>query len=413
MTQLVDRLGFLARAGHRDKSPVRAEAPAVGNRETGVAVLRLYDPIDSWGGYWGTSASEFVGVLDDLGPDIATIRLHINSPGGEVWDALAIYNGLRQHHARVQVVVDGIAASAASVIAMAGDEVVMSPGSELMVHDAWGLCVGNAAAMDKTSRDLAHTSQNIAGLYALRAGGTPDEWRDVMRDETWFTADEAVAAGLADRVDTDGDPDQAVTARAGFDLSVFAHAGRADAPAPRTPAPAPAGSGSTPQQEGSRAVAFTDEQLTTMRQELGLGGDADEATIVAALSEALAERADDSAPSPTARVPEGTSLIDTAQLEQLRADASAGREAREQQIVDRNDGLVRAAVVDGRIAPARADHWRAALAADPGAADVLASLAPGTVPLAPKGHGGGDDTDGGSDQVAAVRESPVYKNWKV
>ncbi|GAA2022470.1 head maturation protease, ClpP-related [Pseudokineococcus marinus] len=411
MTQLADRFHFLARTGGRDKTPVRATAPSVGGTAA-VAVLRLYDPIDSWGEWFGVSAKEFAAVLDELPATTTTVELHVNSPGGEVWEGLAIYNALRQHPARVVVVVDGIAASAASVVAMAGDEVVMSPGAELMVHDAWGLCVGDAAEMERMAADLSRESQNLAGLYARRAGGTADEWRDVMRAETWFTAEEAVASGLADRVDEDGDEEQAATARARFDLSVFAHAGRAAAPAPHTPAPAPAGSGSTPLQEGSRAVAFTDEQLTTMRQELGLGGDADEATIVAALTEALAERAEPSAPSPTASLPEGTSLIETATLDELRADARAGREARTQQITDRNDALVRAAVDDGRIPPVRADHWRAQLAADPGAAEVLASLEPGTVPLAAKGHDG--DHDGaGNDPVADVRESPVYRNWRV
>jgi len=394
VTKLVDRLGFLARSDRRDKSPIRAEAPSVGTRESGVAVLRLYDPIDSWGDFWGTSASEFVGVLDDLDDSVTTIRLHINSPGGEVWDALAIYNGLRQHRAHVVVVVDGIAASAASVIAMAADELLMSPGSELMIHDAWGLCVGNAAAMEKTARDLAHTSQNIADLYALRAGGDADAWRELMREETWFTADEAVTAGLADRVLEDGKPDDAASARARFDLSVFAHAGRAHAPAPTQIPAAALAATVAPTQEGSTPVAdLTEDQLTTMRQELGLQEDADGATILAALQARLTEPATPEQPSPTASLPKGVVTIDEKTLADLRSAAEAGQRAAVRQETEDREGLVRAAIADGRIAPARRDAWLAQLAADPGAADVLAGLTPGLIPVATEtGHAGNPQT---------------------
>jgi ATP-dependent Clp endopeptidase proteolytic subunit ClpP len=211
-----------------ERSPIKAEAPAV-DADGRVAVIRLYDPIDSWGQDYGVSAKEFVSTLDTLPERVEEIRLHINSPGGDVFDGIAILNALRSHGARVVAVVDGIAASAASFVACGADELVMARNSELMIHDAWGLCVGNAADMAAMAEMLGHLSDNIASIYAEKAGGEVAEWRAAMAAETWYSAEEAVAAGLADRVDTvSADAD----AKNRFDLSVFAYAGRDAAPTP-------------------------------------------------------------------------------------------------------------------------------------------------------------------------------------
>jgi len=217
----------------RDLTPVRAEVPG-GSIGGATATLRLYEPIDSWGSPWGVSALEFLDALDQVPRDVEEIRLHINSPGGEVWEALAILNNLRQHPARVVAIVDGIAASAASFIAAAADETIMRPNSQLMIHDAWGMCVGNAGDMHSTGDLLGQISDNIAAIYADKSGGTTEAWRAVMLDEGWYNADEAVSAGLADRVDggqVEGDP------AAAFDLKGVGmkYAGRAEAPAPTPP----------------------------------------------------------------------------------------------------------------------------------------------------------------------------------
>ncbi len=200
----------------------------------GVAVLRLYDPIDSWGGEWGVSAKEFAGALGELPSGVGEIRLHINSPGGEVWEAIAIMNMLREHPARVVAVVDGLAASAASFIACSADEVVMGRNSQLMIHDGRGLCMGTAEDMRGLADLLDKISDNIASVYAAKAGSTVRHWRDVMLAETWFDAAEAVTAGLADRVS--GELDDAPPTAA-FDLSGFRFQGREQAPAPAVPEP--------------------------------------------------------------------------------------------------------------------------------------------------------------------------------
>ncbi len=199
----------------------------------GVAKMRLYDPIDDWGGDWGVSAKEFASALAALPAEVHTIHLHINSPGGMVFEGVAILNQLRQHSAKVVAVVDGLAASAASFIACGADEVQMSPNTQLMIHDAWGLAIGNAATMRDAGDLLDRLSDNIASVYASKTGGTTAEWRTAMLAESWYSAEEAVAAGLADSIVGETSDDQAVKdAAASFDLSTFKFGGRDEAPEP-------------------------------------------------------------------------------------------------------------------------------------------------------------------------------------
>lgn len=169
------------------------------NEDTGSADLMIYDEI----GYWGTTAKDFVTQLSRLDADIINLRL--NSPGGEVYDGVAIYNALVEHPAHINVSIDGIAASIASVIAMSGDEIEIARTAEIMIHDAWGFTIGNAAEHEKAAADLHRISGNVATVYAERAGGDAADWRSRMLDETWYNADQAVEAGLADRVKTRGD----------------------------------------------------------------------------------------------------------------------------------------------------------------------------------------------------------------
>lgn len=206
----------------------RAEIPTVEVADT-TATIRFYDAVDSWGGWSGLSANEFARALDALPAEVTELRLHINSPGGDVFDGLAILNALRSHSVRVVAIVDGLAASAASFIAAGADELIMMPNSELMIHDAWGVVVGNSADMVEMAALLDHVSDNIASIYAAKAGGDVETWRASMRKESWFSADEAVDAGLADSVAELPAPAEASNR---FDLSIFTYAGRNAAPAP-------------------------------------------------------------------------------------------------------------------------------------------------------------------------------------
>jgi ATP-dependent protease ClpP protease subunit len=183
--------------------------------------IYIYDEI----GYFGHTAK---GFSDDLaGLDTDELSVHINSPGGDIFDGLAIYQALKSHKARITVVVDGLAASIASVISMAADTLIMAPKATMMIHDGWTISVGNAAEMRKMADLLDKQSDIIASVYADRSGLSTEFWRDQMRTETWYTADEAVAAGLADEVEG-----KTKTPSARFDLSVFDHAGREKAPQP-------------------------------------------------------------------------------------------------------------------------------------------------------------------------------------
>lgn len=164
------------------------------------AEIWIYDEI----GMWGVSAQDFVSDLAAVNADDLT--LHINSPGGDVYDGLAIYNSLKQHPAAVTVMIEGLAASAASFIAMAGNSIEIARNAEMMIHDASTIAIGNAADMRETMDTLERVSENIADIYTQRAGGTKAGWRKSMQAETWYSADAAVEAGLADRLT--GAPDE-------------------------------------------------------------------------------------------------------------------------------------------------------------------------------------------------------------
>lgn len=217
----------------RTKIPILASVPTAVETDPENTTLLLYEPIDSWGEFWGVSAREFLSVLDEV--STPNLRLHINSPGGEVYEAIAILNALRAHPARVTAVVDGLAASAASFIACGADELVMARNTELMIHDAWGIGMGPAATMRDLADRLDHISDNIASIYAAKAGGAVTDWRDAMLAETWYSAEEAVTAGLADSVDAGTDTQNTGSNR--WDTSTFRAGGRSAAPAPVLPTP--------------------------------------------------------------------------------------------------------------------------------------------------------------------------------
>lgn len=170
----------------------------ISNADGDRAELFIYGVIgDDWDPEDVTAAA-FTRAL--AGITAPVIDLHINSPGGLVFDGVAIHAALKQHAATVDVHVDGLAASAASFVAMAGDNVDIGKHARMMIHDASGLTIGNAADHQEMADLLNSLSDTIAAIYAERAGDSVEEWRDKMRAETWFTAEQAVAAGLADTI---------------------------------------------------------------------------------------------------------------------------------------------------------------------------------------------------------------------
>lgn len=156
------------------------------------------DIFDDIGG-WGITSSLFASWLKEAGG--APIEVHINSYGGDVFEGIAIMNALRDYEAEVTVIVDGIAASAASYIAVGGaDSLIMQESASLMVHDAWADVSGNSAEIRKQAEELERMSDVIAQIYADKSGTPVEEWREAMAEDAYFSAEEAVLVGLADEI---------------------------------------------------------------------------------------------------------------------------------------------------------------------------------------------------------------------
>lgn len=183
------------------------------------AEILLYDTIvDSAleAEFWGGVAPEpFVKALREI--DASTIHLRINSPGGSVFAARAMETALREHKAHIVVHIDALAASAASFLAMAGDEIVMSKGAMMMIHNAWTITWGNAAELKATADLLEKIDGTLVETYADRSGAQADDIRAWMAAETWFTAQEAIDAGLADKLAENG----SAAAQARWNLEAF------------------------------------------------------------------------------------------------------------------------------------------------------------------------------------------------
>lgn len=231
-----------ARRAERAWYEIRAAA------ETDATDIYVYDVIgeDFWSG-GGVTAKQFVADL----AAVATprINLHVNSPGGAVFDGQAIYTALRNHPAEVTTYIDGLAASIASVISLAGDRVVMASNALFMIHDPSGGVLGTAADMRKMADILDRIKDTIVGVYVDASGGDPAAIAEAMAQETWYTAQDALDAGFVDEIAAP------IPTTAMFDLSDFGYRHIPDALQRRSTAPAAedrgAGSGAEPAQGGS------------------------------------------------------------------------------------------------------------------------------------------------------------------
>lgn len=179
--------------------------------------LALYGPV----GFRDYDGDGFLAqeVLEALAEAEGDITVRINSGGGIAWDGIAIFNALAAHQGHVTTVVDGVAASAASLIAMAGETRVMREGALFMIHDAAGLTMGDAEAHRKTITVLDKLSDQYAGIYARRSGGEAKAERRKMKAETWLDAEEAVAAGYFTEAEALESAEPAA-----FDYSIYANA---------------------------------------------------------------------------------------------------------------------------------------------------------------------------------------------
>jgi ATP-dependent protease ClpP protease subunit len=176
--------------------------------------IHFNDMIDDWFGISSAMIAEALVVAD--GRDVL---VHLNSPGGMYTEGLAIRASFAQYGGNVTFRVAGLAASAASFVMLAGNRIEITPGSLVMIHDAWDFTSGDAATHRKTADLLDKVSDSIADMYATKAGGEPGDWRALMREETWYAGQEAVDAGLVDAFisdtgDVPAEDDTATTASA-------------------------------------------------------------------------------------------------------------------------------------------------------------------------------------------------------
>jgi ATP-dependent Clp protease, protease subunit len=160
--------------------------------------IYIYDEIGP--GYWGLiDAIAIVDALKQIG-DVAEIDVRLNSPGGDVFEASAIFNHLRENKAKINIKVDGLAASAASVIAMVGDKIEIAQNAMIMIHEAWTIAWGNKSELLKTADLLTKIDGNLINTYVERTGNTEADVKAWVEAETWFTAKEAVEKGFADSI---------------------------------------------------------------------------------------------------------------------------------------------------------------------------------------------------------------------
>ena len=192
-------LGFAKNSGQQLK---------VQNKSATKAEIILYAGIgqDYWGDGSMISAKQFSDEIKKIDDSVNEITVRINSPGGDVFDGISIYNRLKQHKAKVVVHIDGLAASIASIIALAGDEVHIGEGALFMVHLPWTFAMGNRMDLDNTVGRLLNVEEQMIGIYSKKTGLSRDEIKSLLEAETWMGADEAIEKGFVDSKVSDSMP---------------------------------------------------------------------------------------------------------------------------------------------------------------------------------------------------------------
>jgi len=183
--------------------------------EGDITHVYLYDAI---GGYWGVEAESFVTRLNDI--ETPEIVLHINSPGGDVFDARAIAVAIKQHKSKVSAQIDGLCASAATYVSAACDSVSMADGGFYMIHEGWTMAMGNKRDLTKTASLLEKVDNSILNDYQRKTGIDSEQLSAWIEDETWFSASEAKEHGFIDSIIDEGNE---VENKSNWDLSAYAN----------------------------------------------------------------------------------------------------------------------------------------------------------------------------------------------
>jgi ATP-dependent Clp protease protease subunit len=241
------------------------------------AEIYIYDGI----GLFGVEAESFINDLSAIDADEITLR--INSPGGNVFDGTAIYNALLRHSAKVSVKIDGLAASMASIIALAGDEVEMAENAFFMIHMPWSLVIGDSDDMRKEAEILDKLAQSAIDVYEKRSTLSRDDVVAAMKDETWYSAQEAMDAGFVNSIFS-GDKEEMR-----FDLSVFEHAPQG-ASSPREPKADPRGLEEILRRDGGMSQKEAKKYIADYNRNRDGGGSSRDDEELIRLRTALTER---------------------------------------------------------------------------------------------------------------------------
>jgi ATP-dependent protease ClpP protease subunit len=364
-----------------------------GKEPTSAEVL-IYDYIDPF----GVSAQDFVNEIKEL--DVDQLDVRINSPGGSAFDGIAIYNALKRHPANVTTYNDGLAASAASFIAQAGDKRVTSKYAETMVHGPSAISIGMAADMRAVADQLDKLSGNMAQLYADACGGKLADWQAAMGAETWYTGGEAVKAGLYDEVDASDDDEKPASRKAGvaaaaaaFDYSMFRYAGRSAAPDPFATATT---------KENPMAETKPDEATTPKPD--------DEETTTPPAAPPPAPTAPP-VPQAVAATAPATVTVDAEVWAAMQEHARLGAEAHATIQAQADARVVDAAIDKGKIMPSRRNHFVAMMKADREATTTLLNetLQEAAIPLTEMGHASAESDSGPT--ASTNLENPLFTNW--
>jgi ATP-dependent protease ClpP protease subunit len=393
-------------------------------------VLHIYDTIGADMFFGGVDAGELVSEVEKLDAD-AELEVRINSPGGSAWDGLTIAHALMRHPGPTRTYVDGLAASAASVVALAGDEVTMSKYGQMMLHNARGGVYGTAEDLADGAKVLNQLNASMADYYADRApgGGDAAGWARAMKRETWYNADEAKDAGLATAIDDTAKREEveaAALASITKAAALFKYAGRQAAPAPTA---ALAEDGPTGPDNTGGTMPISEK----VAERLGLATDASDDDVLAKLAEldksgdADGDKGGDKAPDAD-KAPEGEpasegevaavkaaaaklglTVTDPEVLDELRANSTLGVAAHTELTNRRITASLDDAIDKGKILPASRAKYEALMRKDE--AGVVALLADipneAAAPMREVGHS--TDPQFNADDVTT---DPRYQAWK-
>jgi ATP-dependent protease ClpP protease subunit len=398
-----------------------ATAKAADKAAPAKATLHVYDVIGADVFFGGVDVNEAVALIDGLDEN-AELDVRINSPGGAAWDGLTLANAIMRHPGKTTSHVDGLAASAASLVALAADDVVISAYGQMMLHNARGGLYGTAEELKAASETLGKLNGSMAAFYADRSSSGDDAkvWARAMSKESWYNAEEALEAGLATAIDESGKREEveaAASASIARASAMFRYPGRQAAPGPLARVEnGPSG----PDQEEA-PVATSKAVLDA----LGLPEGASDEDVIAKIAEGgkpddkpadtdKADKVDEGEISELAKAAakHGLTVIDPGTLAEMQRNSSLGASAHAAMETQRITGAVDAAISLGKITAARKDHFVALMRADEvGTTQLLANIPAETaVPMTELGHSLEPQAHANAGNVA---EDPKYKAWSV